>query len=140
MSVDPRVLALLDTVIPASDDMPGAGTTALAERVRVDAVDTPLAAGLDLVIRQLPIGFVHLDARTREAALRALSDSEPAAVDQVVNLVYTAYYTDAEVLARIEGRTGYHAGPPQPRGYQLAPFAPDLLALVRGRGPIWRES
>jgi hypothetical protein len=135
---DPKLVALLDTVIPPGVDQ--AGAAGLAARVLDDAAGTPLEAGLDIVLAALPQDYAESGAPEREARLHAVAAAEPAAMDAVVNLVYTAYYTDPDVLAGIEALTGYHAGPPQPRGYDLAPFDPDAVSRVRLLDPIWRET
>ncbi len=137
---DPKLIALLDTVIPPGADQPGAGAAGLAARVLDDAAGTPLAAGLDAVLAALPQNFVGSGSADREARLRAVAATDPAAMDAVVNLVYTAYYTDPGVLVSIEALTGYHAGPPQPQGYDLTPFDPETVIRVQLLDPIWRET
>lgn len=142
MSAEPGELlaALLDTVIPASGDMPGAGAHGLAADVVTDAAGTPLANGLEVVLAALPDGFARLDQTGREDALGSVADAEPAAVAAVVNLTYTAYYTDPTVLGLVERHTGYNAGPPQPSGYELPVFDPAVLSRTRRSAPIWREA
>lgn len=137
---DQMLIALLDTILPASEDMPGAGTHGLAPSVASDEADSRLGVGLDAVLAALPVGFVEADQAGREAALRLIAESQSANVDAAVNLTYTAYYTDPDVLALIEKRTGYHAGPPQPRGYELPLFDAAALARTRQSAPIWRET
>lgn len=143
MSADPdsaevRVLALLDTLIPPAHDMPGAGSERVATQVIADASGGPLGAALDTVLAALPADFAEADTATRESALRIIANADSAAVAGVVNLVYTAYYSDLDVLRSLERVTGYRADPPQPRGYTLEPFDSHLVAAARSRSTTWR--
>ncbi len=137
---DRLLVALLDTIVPVSGSMPGAGTHGLAPSVVADAADTHLETGLAAVLDALPAGFAEAAQAGRETALRAVAEYQPADIAAVVNLIYTAYYTDPDVLALIEKRTGYHAGPPQPRGYELPLFDAAALARTQQSAPIWRET
>jgi hypothetical protein len=140
MPADQLLVALLDTIIPAEEGMPGAGEAGLAERVLADAADGPLGEALRRLLAALPDGFAALPLSEREHVLRDLGDTATGDLDAVVNLVYTAYYTDPGVLARIEAATGYHAEPPQPHGYRLEPLNPELLDRVRRIPPSWRKA
>lgn len=131
--------AVLDTIIPARGELPGAGTLGLANAVMTDAKTSGHLDDIAKVLEALPADFAALDPSARESVLRDIERSAPQAFAMVVNMVYTAYYTQPKVLAGISERTGYNPGPPQPSGYTLAPFDDGLLAPVRDRGPLWRS-
>ena len=57
-----------------------------------------------------------------------------------MRFAYVAYYRDARVLQGIELATGYPNRPPQPLGYELEPFDESILAVVRSRGPQYRDT
>ena len=78
--------------------------------------------------------------RQAAALLRTIADVLPRPFTSVINMAYTAYYTDPRVLHALQSRTGYQATPPQPAGYQLAEFDTALLERVRARPPLWRRA
>ncbi len=140
MTGDSLLAALLDAIIPADGDLPGAGTLGLGALARADAEDGAFGVGLHRLLGALPADFGILDQDTREAALREIECVDPSAMADAVNLVYTAYYTSATVLSAVEERTGYHAEPPQPRGYRLDPFDPKRLPGGRDSTTTWRRT
>lgn len=122
------LIRLLDVLIPAFDGLPGAGGLGLAPSVASDAAANPrFADALALVLDALA------GSPFRESDVRSVAERKPEAFADVVNLAYTNYYTEPRVLAVVERNTGYRAEPPQPNGYDLAPFDPSLLDNVRHR-------
>lgn len=135
------VAAILDRLLPPHEDLPGAGAMGLAPAVATEAARYPvLGDALSTVLTGLPGDFSGLDGQAQDEALRALEAAQPEAFAGLVNLAYNAYYTDGRVLRLIERRTGYEARPPQPLGYELAPFDESVLAQVRQRAPFWRKA
>jgi hypothetical protein len=137
---DPRLLALLDTLLPGDgSDWPAAGARGLGPRLAEMAALAPGGPeALAEVLAALPDGFAGAGAETREAALTRIEADRADAVAQVVTAAYNAYYTDPAVRDVIERLTGYENRPPQPLGYDLPPFDTRLLDAVKARGPIWR--
>lgn len=139
--VDPVLLtAVLDRLLPAHDELAGAGTMGLGQMVVAGAGEAPhLDEPATAVIQALPDDFTDADADTQDARLRAAESADPDRFAALVNLAYNAYYTDGRVLAAVEARTGYSARPPQPEGYQMEPFDESILATIRQRAPLWRQ-
>lgn len=141
--VDRSVLdAVLDTIVPATEALAGAGGLGLGGAVLTDSARMGTIGVLGEVLAVLPSDFTSSDLQRRETVLRAVEERDPAAFRMIVNLVYTAYYTDPRVLSEIHAATGYNAGPPQPQGYDVEPFGDvdeALLAPVRAMQPIWRR-
>jgi hypothetical protein len=123
---------VLDRLLPPDGELPGAGGLGLAAGIP-DEVAAP-------VLGALPPGFAALPGDAQVAALRAIEAAAPAPFAALVKAVYTAYYQDQRVLAAIERATGYAARPPQPLGYDMEPFDPALLEVVRNRPPHYRET
>ena len=119
---------ILDLLLPANGELPGAGALGLAVPVQAEALARPHLA--ELLDRRVP----------DEPALRALEAERPDAFAALVELVYVAYYTDPRVLAHLEAATGYPARPPQPHGHPLEPFDERVLATVRARTPHYRRA
>jgi hypothetical protein len=141
-SSDPRlawVPAVLDTLLPAYEQLPGAGELGLSEMVLADANWSPeFVAAIRWMSDELPDGFEALDPGGRTAALTALEAATPHHFASIVNLAYNAYYTDPRVLEWIERSSNYTSAPPQPAGYELAPFDPAILSVTSQRKPFWR--
>lgn len=138
----PLLNALLDTIVPPTSALAGAGGLGLAAAVLDDAARVGATPVLEGLAAALPDDFADRDLDSREALLRAEEAHNEGAIRTLVNLVYTAYYTDPRVLVQIHAATGYNAVPPQPQGYPLEPFGDfdeSLLAPVRGMQPIWRR-
>ncbi len=128
--------AVLDTMLPGGSGFPAAREVSLAEWVAArpafaDAVATVLAA--------LPADFAGRDAAARTDMLANLERSAPDAFRTLLTAAYGGYYTNPGVLAVIERATGHAARPPQPEGYELAPFDPKLLDRMRRARPSYRE-
>lgn len=126
------IAALLDTLLPGDSAFPPAGAVA-GVAARVAAVAEPVLAAL-------PGGFGAADEVQREAMLRAVEASAPAAFERLVAAAYVAYYTAPEVQAALARGHGYAARPPQPEGHVLAPFDDAMLARQRARAPFWRQA
>lgn len=138
--MDPRLMALLDGIVPPRGDLPGAGGLDLQGAVMADARGSGREEDLHAILGELPEGIGSMSPLERDACLRAVAERAPIPFASVVNMVYTAYYTDPRVLHALEQRTGYQASPPQPNGYRLASFDDQLLERARQRAPMWRRA
>lgn len=153
-----RLIALLaaiqDRLIPAQEEMPGAGDAGCAETVdrylkERTALRRPIFAALSAIEatageRTQPstddeatthIGFLALPDTERDAVLRAVEAAHPDLFQTLLRQTYTAYYTNPAVLDILGWR------PPQPEGYPTPPpFEEALLVNVKQRGKLWREA
>jgi hypothetical protein len=135
------LVAALNRLVPARDDLPGAGDLGVAATIEREMEQTPLLrrALLD-ILRAIELAGGDLDfpAHTtdeQEAILRAVEDAAPVPFALLVEHTYRGYY----VLPAVQRALGLSGEPPQPRGYHLAPFDPALLAKQRQRAPFWRR-
>lgn len=134
-----QLAALLDTIVPPSDGVPGGGDPVFVDRVLVDASEGYLRAALEGVMRELEAGFATYTPEERESAFATLEAADQAGAAAVVNLAYTAYYSDPRVLRALETSLGYRAVPPQPQGYDLPLFPVESIRREdRERQPTWR--
>lgn len=131
---DPRFIqAVLDTIVPPDRErgMPGAGALgldgAVAAAVAADERSSPLMA--EALGALSSVAFAALPPGERAAAMRAVFDRYPGALDALCRHVYLAYYQHPEVLQAI----GEPARPPFPEGFTVAPTDPDLLASLEAR-------
>ena len=147
--------AIQDELVPPEGELPGAGesggaaavdgylhaqpplwTNVLTVLAAVDAsaqahtAEPPGAAG-----RTSP--FAALSAAARVAVLRAVEAEHPDPFRTLVELTYTAYYTNPAIQALL----GSDAQPPQPHGYPPPPpFDPRRLERVKQRGQLWLDA
>jgi hypothetical protein len=130
---------VLDRLLPAVDELPGAGALGLAETAQRDPLLDAAPGAIETVLGALPADFESLDAEGQDRALRRAQDRNEDAFAILISIAYNSYYVDARVLARLERLTGYEAGPPQPRGYEVEPFDASLLEPIKNREPFWRK-
>jgi hypothetical protein len=156
-AVAPRVLdgeqtallvAVLNRIVPATPEMPGAGDLGVAETIDRTLAANPLLRRLfnDGLVRievesarhtgDAGAGFVALDGERQDAALRAVERAVPAFFAALVEHTYRGYYTHPRVYRAID----YAHRPPQPLGYHLPMFDPALLETQRQRAPFWRQT
>ena len=135
----------MDLIVPAVDDLPGAGELGLVdnalglanrEKDFGDALRKALAAlNLDPSARAEG-GFAALDDEQQVMALKVLEASLPDVFDKFVDMVYVVYYSDERVHKRI----GWRNGALQPIGWELPPFDPAILETASKREPFWRKA
>ena len=137
------VRAVLDRIIPAEGDRPGAGAIGVADYLERAIAPSPGArrlfldglAEIELVAsRQAGAAFVGLPGVRQDEILTLVETARPVFFDQLVNRTYEGYYGNPRVLVAI----GHDPRPPQPRGYTLPAFDPAVLDQVRARCPIFR--
>ena len=138
--------AAMDEIIPAADDMPGAGTMGCLDYLERTVAQLPgLAeqfrtglATLDAESRgKLQQPFANLPRTGRVEILSAMERNlAPDFFRTLRDFVYEAYYTRPEIWQRLgyESHLTDHAGP------IMEPFDEAVLAQVRARGKLYRET
>ena len=135
---------VLDALVPAEADFPGAGTVAVDHVLAVAAasadVDGLLAEGLRVAegaARAVgAAGLASLGAEDREGVLRRVERSHAAFFETLVQHTYDGYYSHPTVIARL----GLDPSPLHTRGHRVETVdAPDL-ARVSARGQIHRSA
>lgn len=135
---------MLDRIIPAGGDFPGAGALGVAGFVAEVASTTPadqalLARGLDLIEAGArsghSAGFAGLTAQQKDQVLRRVEADDPVFFSAIVRQAYRGYYSNRRVLNLL----GIGPGAPQPLGYRLEPFDESLLEPVKKRGRVYKQ-
>lgn len=135
----------MDRMIPAVDDLPGAGSMGLLEEIERMAIEheryrISLVRFLDALTLDMSVeavgGFLALDGEQQEEAIREIENSIAGDFANVLEVVYLAYYARPEVHSRI----GWRTGPLQPLGFTLPPFDESILDTVKKREPFWRQA
>ena len=137
--------AVLNRIVPAQGDRPGAGDLGIAAFVEQAAAKTP---GLTRMFNQglntisvaasgsQPGGFLAMADAEQDETLLQVELSSPDFFDQLVQQAYNGYYTSTRVFDAI----GYeHSGPPV-EGAQPALLDESLLETQRRREPFWRKA
>jgi hypothetical protein len=133
--------AALNRLIPARDDLPGAGDLDVGASIeRTLANSTRLRRlfldGLADIAIAAELEFLELDAARQTAVLETVEQREPAFFAALVEHTYRGYYT----LPAVQLAVGFEPRPPQPLGHQLPPFDPAVLDQQRQRKPFWRRT
>ena len=134
--------AAVNRIVPANDSLPGAGDLGVAGSIERTRSQSPASrrAFLDGLRAIDHSGgerdFVDHSPEEQDAILQAVEASHPAFFDLLVEHTYRGYYA----LPVVQRALGLSGEPPQPRGHQLPPFDPALLAVQRQRAPFWRRT
>jgi hypothetical protein len=128
--------AIMDTLLPGGEGFPSASEAGASDWILTEErLLLPLRALADKV----PRDFEAMTQAARAEMLAVLEAKFPSLFSDAVVASYSAYYTRPGVLAVIEAECGYKARAPQPGGYDVSPFDPDLLAIPRSRAASWRN-
>ena len=139
-----RLEAILDTLIPPSDDgrLPGAGAIGLAPTLLERMADVRAVIDQGMAVADACAGerggadFAALSMDDRVAALRDVESREPAFIPSLLFHAYSIYYQNP----RVQVALGLEPRPPHPKGYELEPGDFGALERVRARGRLYRET
>lgn len=131
--------AMLNRIVPAAGEMPGAGDLGVAGFVESVAAGSTgkrrlLLDGLVQVELAAGGAFAALAEPAQVAALQSVQASSPEFFQELVTQTYRGYYTNETVC----GALGYR--PPNREDYDPLPFDESLLEPVRQRGQVWTET
>ena len=133
------LVATLNRIVPAQDEMPGAGDLGIAAFVEsVVAGSAPrrrlLMEGLlqiELASSERGGSFTALGDAAQVDALRAVEATSPEFFQELVTQAYRGYYTNEAVCNLLSYRA------PNRADYDPLPFDESILEPVRQRGQIW---
>lgn len=135
---------VINRIIPAKDNLPGAGDLGIASSIEETAAGAPeltrlfndglaqigVAAGQDT-----DGGFEALSNPAKDELLRSIEAANPAFFDQLVLQTYNGYYTNPKVFELI----GYSLPQSAPPGSQPELLDVSLLDQQRKREPFWKK-
>ncbi len=136
---------VMDRIIPAVDDLPGAGSMGLLDEIERMATDheryrRSLVRFLDALTMDMSVevagGFLALDGEQQDEAIREIENTISGDFSNVLEVVYLAYYSRPDVHKRI----GWRTGPLQPLGFTLPPWDESILETIKKREPFWRQA
>jgi hypothetical protein len=130
--------AALDRILPAVDNLAGAGEMGLGQEV-IDRsrADSRFWDALSTVTEALSSSgdFVGLDRPNKDEVLRNIEESDASAFGLWLDVVYTIYYMQPAVHTWLN----WHGRPPQPEGNVMPPWDDSILEVARKREPFWRK-
>jgi hypothetical protein len=135
---------VINRIIPAKDELPGAGDLGIAASIEETAAGTPeLTRLFNDGLAQIDVtfgrgsagGFEALSNTAKDSLLRSIETANPVFFDQLVLQTYNGYYTNAAVFELI----GYSLPRPAPPGSQPELLDASLLDQQRQREPFWKK-
>ncbi len=129
--------AVLNEIVPPRADLAGAGDLGVDVAIERTLAASPHLQRLFLegLSELAVVRFLDLPPARRVETLRRIEQEQPYFFSALMEHTYRGYY----VLPVVHAAIGY-CGPPQPRGSELPPFDPELLAAQRARRPFWRNA
>jgi len=132
--------SLLGILIPESDGHPSAAQAISIPNLISDVSKQYDYALIEKMLNSITEDLTKLEIDDAEIQIRNCETKFSAEFSALLNAVYIAYYESPKVLQRISEKTGYNINPPQPDGYSLVQFDPELLQNVRVKKPFWKET
>jgi hypothetical protein len=137
--------AVLNRIVPARADLPGAGDLDAGATIERTLATSPrlrrlILEGLQRIVllsqSRARASFEALDAATQTRVLEEAEERWPGFFVALVEHAYRGYYT----LPAVQAALGFETRPPRPLGHDLPPFDPALLERQRQRSPFWRRT
>jgi len=136
---DEILVAVLDRLIPAVDDLPPAGEMDLTEEiVRLSGQQKRFQNIFIEAMKSFESAnpnFVDLDGASQDETIREFESESPELFDSILTISYIVYYKDA----RVHKRLGWSGNTPQPDGNPMEPWDESVLDNMRKRKPFWRH-
>ena len=137
------VTEVLNRIIPANEELPGAGEIAVNFLDEVVGGSPRLKRILHHGLSQIEVcayrmytkDFLSLSCEQMHAVLRQVEVDEGEFFDLLVRQTYNGYYTDPRIVELL----GLEARPPQPLGHRVDQGNITLIESVKNRGIVYRE-
>lgn len=130
-----RLAALLDTILPASDDGALPSAREIDFPAYLDEQAPEFRDALTQILERFDDGFAGLALDRRVDLVRGFAEADAPAFRGLVFRVYDAYYQDDRVRAAI----GARPGPPFPGGHSIPAGDLSSLEAVKARGKGYRR-
>ncbi len=137
------VTEVLNRIIPANEELPGAGEIAVNFLDEVVGGSPRLKRIFNHGLSQIEVcayrmytkDFPSLSCEQMHAVLRQVEVDEGEFFDLLVRQTYNGYYTDPRIVELL----GLEARPPQPLGHSVDQGNIALIENVKNRGIVYRE-
>ena len=136
------VTEVLNRIIPANEELPGAGEIAVNYLDEVVGDSPRLKRIFSHGLSQIEVGayrmytqdFPSLSAEQMDAVLRQVEVDVAEFFDMLVRHTYNGYYTDPRIVELL----GLETRPPQPLGHRVDQGNITLIENVKNRGIAYR--
>ena len=136
------VTEVLNRIIPANEELPGAGEIAVNYLDEVVGGSPQLKRIFNHGLSQIEVGayrmytqdFPGLSGEQIDVVLRQVEVDEGEFFDLLVRQTYNGYYTDPRIVELL----GLEARPPQPLGHRVDQGNFTLVENVKNRGTAYR--
>ena len=136
--------AILDRLIPAAGNLPGAGQAGAADHIDGVAGGSArmarlFAAGLrsiESAAARRGSSFVEMTGDHQDEILRSVESNKSAFFETLLMHTYNGYYSNPAVVEAL----GLEPRPPQPRGHEVAFGDFSSLEAVQSRGQAYRDA
>ena len=128
--------SILDLLIPPIENLAGAGGLNLEDELhRMSTEHSKYTGVIDRSIDAITsiLASTGLNSQVTSEVIQQFESSDPRLFELLLEIVYTAYYSDIRVHERI----GWKSGALQPEGHPLPPWDESILDRVRKRKPFW---
>ena len=128
--------SILDLLIPPIENLAGAGGLNLEDELHRMSTEHSKYTGvidrsIDAITSMLP--STGLNSQVTLEVIQQFELSDPILFGLLLEIFYTAYYSDTRVHERI----GWKSGALQPEGHPMPPWDESILEIVRKRTPFW---
>ena len=128
--------SILDLLIPPIENLAGAGGLNLEDELhRMSTEHSKYTGVIDRSIDTITsiLASTGLNSQVTSEVIQQFESSDPRLFELLLEIVYTAYYSDTRVHKRI----GWKSGALQPEGHPMPPWDESILDRVRKRKPFW---
>ncbi len=128
--------SILDLLIPPIENLAGAGGLNLEDELhRMSTEHSKYTGVIDRSIDAITsiLASTGLNSQVTSEVIQQFESSDPRLFELLLEIVYTAYYSDTRVHERI----GWKSGALQPEGHPMPPWDESILDRVRKRKPFW---
>ncbi|MDX2138234.1 MAG: hypothetical protein SF123_09060 [Chloroflexota bacterium] len=127
-------LALVDTLIPGDELFPPASAVGTQHWLLDKLRQQDNGEGIDRLLRVLGDDFAQNTAGERASLVSRLEQDEPLLFATVRQLVYFGYYQSPLVVRAVRQLGIVYNDAPQPEGYDLGVFDPNINLPIQPRG------
>ena len=128
--------SILDLLIPPIENLAGAGGLNLEDELhRMSTEHSKYTGVIDRSIDAITnlLGSTGINSQVTSEVIQQFESSDPRLFELLLEIVYTAYYSDTRVHERI----GWKGGALQSEGHPMPPWDESILDRVRKRKPFW---
>ena len=128
--------SILDLLIPPIENLAGAGGLNLEDELhRMSTEHSKYTGVIDRSIDTITsiLASTGLNSQVTSEDIQQFESSDPRLFELLLEIVYTAYYSDTRVHERI----GWKSGALQPEGHPMPPWDESILDRVQKRKPFW---